>query len=150
MVLRSTCETLEMETSIGRVLQDTDYNVQQFTRQFWITGIVVGTCPQVEITTHQEPLVGSATILNRGIGLEVESFLLEWVTKHNFRLKNTVLDGWQPTGAPKTGYDFCNETDESQQKWKIIDYVCAPVAWKTRSTIARNVHRKACLTNCWW
>ena len=35
------------------------------------------------------------------------------------------------------GIGFWEESEEELQKWKILDYVCLPVEWATRSTIAR-------------
>ena len=42
----------------------------------------------------------------------------------------------EPTRAKTDMLDICNQSERQLQKWKIIDYIAAPINWET--TVARN------------
>ena len=44
--------------------------------------------------------------------------------------------------------DFWKQNEHKLQKWKIIEYIAAPIQWETRSTVARHC-RTQNLTDHW-
>ena len=113
---------------------------------------------------EQEPYMGSGTRLYRGTGIggwemegHLERYFREWITKHSVKLANTFTAGWEPTGAPRNGFDFCEMSEADLKKWKIIGHIAVSVNWETRSTVARNClaqhisdHRLVVTCICFW
>ena len=53
----------------SETLREIESNMQQVKQMYKLSAIVVGTDAQVEMVPHQEPYLGAAMMVNRGIGL---------------------------------------------------------------------------------
>ena len=93
-------------------LKEVDNNMLQVKQLLCITAAVVGTDAQVEQLPDEEPDVGTAMRLNRGIGLapwnlerKFERHFMVRPAKQKINLTSTFADGWQSTRAPKLELD---------------------------------------------
>ena len=80
-----------------KTLKDLNKNMQEIKQKNHISGIIAGMDAQVEVKLRQGPLVGDGTRMSRGsitryfeMENKFESLLMEWVTKHEIKLANTL------------------------------------------------------------
>ena len=130
--------------------------MQDVKQKFLASGILVGMDAQVEVKPHQEPCVGGGTRMYHGneakeceMETQFECLFMEWITKHDVKLANTLSKGWEPTRVKTDKLDFWKPSEMRLQKWKITDYIAVHFNWETRNLLRSKLNRPlACVEAC--